>query len=253
MPLPEDVIARLEALVEELERLIDCCDRRLLRRVETQEAISGIDESVVGLLPAGSDAFRIFDRQVRERGEWWEVHPGAYAPPSDCNKFRHRRDVLRAILEGQEAEFLRAEQRPRGQWYFSDGQRFAAMRRVFGLMRFARLSLGVVDPYLDETIFDYLESLDRGVGLRVLTTERRFPIRLAAVFGAERGSFEARECADCHDRFFVVDDAAVYHLGASINRIGERACMIHRVDDPAERERFLVDYRAWWERGAPLG
>jgi hypothetical protein len=115
--------------------------------------------------------------------------------------------VLKKLLDAHEPEFLRLHKRPRHQLFFAQGEEYEAKKALLSAMKRGTSSLGVVDEYLDETIFDYLEALDPGVRLRLITGHHKPIFRtLFLPFAAQRGNVEARHCSDSHDRFIVLDE-----------------------------------------------
>jgi len=120
-------------------------------------------------------------------------------------------------------------------------------------MKRAAKELVIVDPYLDDTIFDYIESLHSSIGVRMLTESKKaiFP-RLLKAFVVKRSNVETRECSACHDRFLIIDQNEIWHLGASINHAGKKAFMINKVSEQNEKEGFLKNYQSWWSCGTPI-
>jgi hypothetical protein len=92
-------------------------------------------------------------------------------------------------------------------------------KQLSQVMGSAQTSLLVVDPYLDETIFDrYLQGLPAGVSLRLLAKEYggRLKAGLAA-FSAQHGqTAEIRISKDFHDRVIFLDGLSAWVLGQSI-------------------------------------
>jgi hypothetical protein len=120
-------------------------------------------------------------------------------------------------------------------------------------MKRAAKELVIVDPYLDDTVFDYIESLDSNIVIRMLTESKKavFP-KLLKAFVLKRSNVEARECSACHDRFLIIDQNEIWHLGASINHAGKKAFMIIKVSEQMEKDDFLKNYQSWWGCGIPI-
>lgn len=114
----------------------------------------------------------------------------------------------------------------------------------------ASITLSIVDVYLDDSIFDYLKSLDPGIQNKLLTADRK-PIfkTLYLPFVKERGNIEARQSKNYHDRFITIDDSVIYHLGAFINYAGRKAFMIKKIEDDEEKAKFTKDFTKWWNTG----
>ena len=117
----------------------------------------------------------------------------------------------------------------------------------------ASIILSIVDVYLDDSIFDYLKSLDPGIQTELLTADRK-PIfkTLYLPFVTERGNIEARQSKNYHDRFIIIDDSIIYHLGASINYAGRKAFMIKKIEDDEEKKKLTNDFSNWWSTAKPI-
>ena len=127
---------------------------------------------------------------------------------------------------------------------------YLAKKLLLKTMKRAKKSLAVVDPYLDEEIFDYIESLDISIDICLITgTPKPMFRQLYNALKTKRSNIEAKEYHLCHDRFLVLNGFEVWHLGASINGAGKKAFMISKVVDSDERNRLLSDFNAWWSNG----
>jgi len=50
-----------------------------------------------------------------------------------------------------------------------------------------------------------------------------------------------------HDRFIILDNAQVFHLGHSIKDAGKKAMMIHRLEDKRNVVAAIQTFEAAWE------
>jgi len=249
----ESTIAELEAELEKLEPLAENCERQILLIKEAQVALNATQSRVTSLLDKESIAFRIFDRMTRERTLWWESTMSGYVSPKDCSYIKTWIKILHATINELEPEFLREEKREKKQYFIQDGDEYRAKKTIFKLMKRAAKELVIVDSYLDDTIFDYVESLDSSIGVRMLTESKKaiFP-QLLKTFVVKRTNVEARECSTCHDRFLIIDQNEIWHLGASINHAGKKAFMINKISEQNEKDDFLKNYQSWWSCGTRI-
>jgi hypothetical protein len=159
-------------------------------------------------------------------------------------------EILRKTINELEPEFLREEKRGSKQYFFSAGEEYRAKKTIFKLMKRATMTLAIVDLYLDDNIFDYIESIDPAIKVQLLTGSK-MPIftQLYKTFSASHANVEAKEFSGCHDRFLILDGTEVWHLGASINHAGKKAFMINKVTDQEQKNAILSDYKTWWANG----
>lgn len=254
MSLAEDQVAKLEAVLMEVEELLARCEQQLLRTDEAQQKYRVCWERARAATSLESDEWRILDRMHAGANTWWTVtSPGSYVEPSDCGELAKLRTTLKRLLEENESESLRLQKRPKSQRFFAAGEEYEAKRAIFKAMQMASISLAVLDQYLDEAVFDYLDSLDPNVDLKLLTGQQKSMFKTLFVpFAAKRGRAEARFCRDFHDRFLVIDSRKAVNLGTSINRAGRRAFMLNEVTDEHELERLLSEFSTWWAKGQPI-
>jgi hypothetical protein len=129
---------------------------------------------------------------------------------------------------------------------------FKQMSQVMGQ---AQTSILVVDPYLDETIFDrYLQGLPAGVSLKLLASMygSRLKAGLAA-FKAQHGqSAEIRVSRDFHDRVIFLDGLSGWVLGQSIKdaAAAKPTYLLPLSADIAALK--LKHYEAVWNAAKPL-
>jgi hypothetical protein len=240
-------VVQLEAVHAQLELLHERCSSQLLLIDEVQSELARLDARLRGLLPASSDLFRLYDRRMRERTDWWQQTGSGYVDTGDCRNIGRRIGLMREILASIDPEFLRDERFKRTQYYFQRGERFRARQRFYQLLRRASSRVAIIDPYLDVEVLDFVDELDPKIEVRLLTNQAKslFTKQLTIMQGSGR-FVEARSSASSHDRFVILDDQEVWHLGASINGLGKKACMINKVVDDDEAKRLLGDYAGWW-------
>jgi len=251
--LSENQIMRLESLIGSLEKTVSQIDQGIIRQSEVFNIVKKMEENLNEMLEKDSIEWRIYDRCRRERTIWWKNSPSGYALKSHRRNVEEWIEIIREILNTNEPEFLRRIKRPKKEFYLSAGQEYEAKKTIFSIMKMASSKLFIVDEYLDESIFDYLESLDSAIQVKLLTSSRK-PIfkTLYLPFARKHRNVEARESTDCHDRFIIIDESVIYHLGASINYAGHKAFMINKIEDKEEKKKITNDFIDWWNTGKPI-
>ncbi len=244
------IIVELEDMLGHLETAKDKCSRNLLRIDEAKKVITDVHQKLEKLLPADSTAFRIYDKSKREHTLWWKVTISRYVSKSNCENIGLWIKILREIISEYEPDFLRGERVGKKQYFLPAGDRYHAMKLVFRIMCRAQRNLAIVDQFLDDKVFDYIESLEMSVDIKLITADQK-PIfrKLYNALKTKRPNIEAKVCHDCHDRFLVIDGSEIWHLGASINGVGKQASMVNKVTDSDEYKRFLSNFNTWWSNG----
>jgi hypothetical protein len=89
---------------------------------------------------------------------------------SDCANVANRLEAVKEVLRRLSPDFLSENFTADGELYFSAGEEWKARQTLYRLMKRASVSLDIVDPYLDADVFEFLESIDAAVVLRLVTS-----------------------------------------------------------------------------------
>ena len=130
---------------------------------------------------------------------------------------------------------------------FFSGQYFDALREVSELVSGAQKSLSLVDAFVSADTLAILSAKRSGVKVQILTRDVAPPLNVAAqAFAKQFGTLEVRLSSAFHDRFLLVDDAEIYHFGASIKDVGHRGFMFSRVEEPEVIAALRRKYGQEW-------
>jgi hypothetical protein len=241
------ITPKLNKMVESLENLADRCARQLLYQTELKAYLEELPTQLEQLLSteADSDAFRIFDRMRLENPMFWSVFETKYVQQEDCKKVHIWLDLVHKVLESYEPACLGISLK--NQILLQEGDFYGAKSKVYALLTRAAIQLDIVDSYMDDEIFPYINSLPESLLCRLLTHNKKeiFPTLYHAL-RKSRMTLEARESKDIHDRFIVLDKREVWTLGASLNGIGKNTCMLTKITDPIESKKIIGEIDAKW-------
>ena len=117
------------------------------------------------------------------------------------------------------------------QGVFFEGQIFDAYKFISDLIRSADRSIILIDNYVDDTVLTLFSKRKKGVSLTVLTGTVTKQLSLDIRKHNEQfPTAEVRRFAKSHDRFLIIDDAAVYHVGASLKDLGKKWFAFSKMD-----------------------
>jgi hypothetical protein len=109
------------------------------------------------------------------------------------------------------------------QGVFFDGQIFDAYELTSKIIRSAKKSIVLVDNYIDENTLTHLAKKEKGVNVHLLiksiSNQLQLDIQKA---NNQYGNFTALTFTQSHDRFLIIDNKEVYHLGASLKDLGKK-------------------------------
>lgn len=146
-------------------------------------------------------------------------------------------NIEKKIFEhDQKIEILLNTNLPLNQGIFYDGQVFDAHSFVSKLIKSAKYSILLFDNYIDETVFIQLSKKQKGVTAIIYTKNITKQLKLDVErFNTQYEPLEVKEFAKSHDRFLIIDEVEVYHIGASLKDLGKKWFAFSRLNiDPAE-------------------
>ncbi|KAB1064763.1 ORF6N domain-containing protein [Salibacter halophilus] len=109
------------------------------------------------------------------------------------------------------------------QGVFFDGQIFDAYELASKIIRSATSSIVLIDNYVNDTTLTHLSKKAKGVQVHLLTKSISKQLKLDVQKANEQyGNFEAKPFTQSHDRFLIIDDKEVFHLGASLKDLGKK-------------------------------
>ena len=117
---------------------------------------------------------------------------------------------------------------------FFDGQIFDAYKFASDLIKSARQSLVLIDNYVDENVLLMLSKRQPGVTATIYTQRITSQFRLDLDrHNDQYPPVDVRTCKFSHDRFLIVDETDVYHIGASLKDLGKKMFAFSKLDIPA--------------------
>ena len=109
------------------------------------------------------------------------------------------------------------------QGIFFDGQIFDAYELASKIICPARMSIILIDNYIDENTLTHLSKKGEKVKVQLFTKSISKLITLDVKRANEQyGNFEVKEFTKSHDRFLIIDQKELYHLGASLKDLGKK-------------------------------
>jgi hypothetical protein len=124
-----------------------------------------------------------------------------------------------------EAIFSALEEKPMiaNQGIFFDGQVFDAYIFVSKIIRSAKKSIILLDNYIDETVLEQLSKASKNIKIFILTKNITSNLKLdVSKYNAQHTKIELIQFGLSHDRFLIVDQHDIYHIGASLKDLGKK-------------------------------
>ncbi len=126
---------------------------------------------------------------------------------------------------------------------FFDGQIFDAWQFVAQLIKEAEKSIVLIDNYVDESVLMLLSKRNPGVVAILYTANitRQLETDLKK-HNQQYPPIELRRFSKSHDRFLIIDQKDVYHIGASLKDLGKKWFAFSKINlDATELIQKLIE------------
>ena len=116
------------------------------------------------------------------------------------------------------------------QGIFYDGQVFDAYSFVSKLIKSAKHTIRLIDNYIDESVLTLLsKNQNAHITLYTKTISKQLKLDVKK-YNAQYSPIEVKRLDVSHDRFLILDDAVIYHMGASLKDLGKKWFAFSRMD-----------------------
>ena len=117
------------------------------------------------------------------------------------------------------------------QGIFFQGQIFDAYAKFQSFIAQAQKEIVLIDNYVDITVLERLSTKNSGVDVTIYTLPNtRLTAQDVRSFNAQYPTLTVRHTTSMHDRFLIIDNTILYHLGASLKDLG-RKCFAFELFD----------------------
>ena len=131
----------------------------------------------------------------------------------------------------QKFELLIKTALPTHEGIFFDGQIYDAYQKVSSFIKEAKSSIILIDNYVDDTVLTLLTKRKKGVKTTIYTQKISKQLALdIQKHNAQYESVEVKIFAKSHDRFLIIDEKIIYHIGASLKDLGKKWFAFSKID-----------------------
>lgn len=118
---------------------------------------------------------------------------------------------------------------------FFEGQIFDAYTFASDLIRNAKKSIVLIDNYIDDTVLTLLSKREKEVSCTIYTQSISRALQLDLErHNSQYPAIEIRERNASHDRFLLIDEKELFHIGASLKDLGKKWFGFSRMDSLAQ-------------------
>lgn len=130
------------------------------------------------------------------------------------------------IFKAMESDKLHSEK-----GIFYNGQVFDAYTFVSEIIRSAKTSIILLDNYVDDTVLSLLGKRLQSASATIYTKSVSNQLRLDIQrYNSQYPPIEIEIFSDAHDRFLIIDNTQLFHIGASLKDLGKKWFAFSRMD-----------------------
>lgn len=120
---------------------------------------------------------------------------------------------------------------PPNEGIFFNGQIFDAYVFINDLIKTAKKSIVLIDNYVDETVLSMLSKRNSGVQTTIFSSKPTKQLKLdLQKHNQQYSKIELKTFTKSHDRFLIIDNEKVYHIGASLKDLGKKWFAFSKID-----------------------
>lgn len=121
------------------------------------------------------------------------------------------------------------------QGIFFDGQVFEAYAFASEIIKKAKKEIILIDNYIDESSLTQLAKKKENVKVIVYTKtiSKQLKLDIQKANAQYQNTFKINQFSNSHDRFLIIDQNELYHLGASLKDLGKKWFAFSKMDSMA--------------------
>ena len=117
------------------------------------------------------------------------------------------------------------------QGIFFQGQIFAAYAKFESFIQSAKKEIVLIDGYVDLTVLERLAKKQKGVNILLYTDSKTKITNLdVQKFNAQYPTLTLNFTSKMHDRFLIIDNSVLYHIGASLKDLAKKCFAFEILD-----------------------
>ena len=123
---------------------------------------------------------------------------------------------------------------------FFQGQIYDAYSLIVDIIKKANKKILIIDNYVDDNILKMLIKKKNNVEVVILTSSKSNIQNIdIQKFNKEYPILKVAKTNKFHDRFIIIDNKEMYHLGASIKDLGKKCFGINKIEDMKIIEKII--------------
>lgn len=154
------------------------------------------------------------------------------------NKFLEINERLDKQDEKIEELFNSFKSKNKKEYIFMNGEVYDSYSKIIDIISEAKKDLIIIDNYADKSILDIISKLKTNVTL--ITKQNKILKNIdIKKYKKQYNNLNIIYNNDFHDRFIIIDNNIIYHLGTSLNHAGNKIFAINKIEELEIKEALM--------------
>ncbi len=232
---------RFQVLDEELQELITNCDRfKSLKHSPTLPY--AFTEQGVAMLSAvlkSETAVRVSVQIMRafvQMRHFIQVHADVFNELEQIKVHQIKTDIrVDELFTLMDKHHIKETQ-----GVFFQGQIFDAYAKFESFIQSAKKEIVLIDNYVDLSVLERLTAKGQSVAVTIITgAKSKLRKEDIACFNQQYPNLKVKYTDAIHDRFLIIDNTILYHIGASLKDLGKK-CFAFEILDSSFIQQLLA-------------
>jgi hypothetical protein len=122
------------------------------------------------------------------------------------------------------------ENKLKDQGIFFNGEIFDSYKFVVELLKSAKKNIILIDNYIDESILTLFTKINKKIKVKIYTNITN-QLKLDILkYNLQYNNIKVTDFKKSHDRFLIIDNNEIYHIGASLKDLGKKWFAFSKID-----------------------
>lgn len=124
---------------------------------------------------------------------------------------------------------------------FFDGEIYDSYSLSVDIIRKAKQNIIIIDNYVDKVLLDILSKKNINVTVLLITDKNKSELTNSDIekFNKQYPNLQIKYTNKFHDRFIIIDNINLYHLGASLKDLGNKVFAVNHILDSELLDKLL--------------
>jgi len=122
------------------------------------------------------------------------------------------------------------ENKLKDQGIFFNGEIFDSYKFVVDLLKTAKTSIILIDNYIDKSILTLFTKINKNIKIKIYTNVNNKVKLDINKYNSQYNNLELINFKKSHDRFLIIDNKEIYHIGSSLKDLGKKWFAFSKID-----------------------